>query len=131
MSVYVPSAAIVMLSWLSFFMEPSNIADRLALEITMILTIVFLLDGINKSIIHVSYAKASDVFVIVSFCFIFLALFETMLVYRLSFLCQEKKKRKCSTTVSMLIILSFDELFVLVKATSQPILRNLLKNFVS
>ena len=96
MSIYVPSAAIVMLSWLSFFMQPSNIADRLALEITMILTIVFLLDGINKSIIHVSYAKASDIFVIVSFCFIFLALFETMLVYRLFVLCQEKKTRNCS-----------------------------------
>ena len=98
MTAYVPSASTVILSWLAFFMEPSNIADRLALEITMTLTTVFLLDGINNSIIHVSYPKASDVFVIVSFGFIFLALLETMLVYRLSVVCKGKqtRKRKCS-----------------------------------
>ena len=100
MKVYIPSASIVVLSWLAFFMDPTIIADRLALEITMTLTTVFLLDGINDSITHVPYAKASDVFVIVSFGFIFLALLETMLVFRLSTVC---KTSPCSCGVSVCI----------------------------
>ena len=105
MAVYIPSASLVMLSWLGFFMEPTSIADRIALEITMILTTVFLLGGINESIIHVSYAKASDVFVIVSFGLIFLALLETMLVFRLSILCGKKQTRHSSCDVSVRIVI--------------------------
>ena len=82
--IYVPSIFLVVLSWLAFFMESSDISDRLALEVTMILSIVFLLGGVNTSLPHVSYAKASDWFVIVSFAFVFMALLETMLVYRLT-----------------------------------------------
>jgi hypothetical protein len=81
-------------------MDSGDIADRLALEITMILSTVFLLDGINDSVVHVSYAKASDWFVITSFSFIFVALLETMLVYRLSMSEGTKaKKPKSGVTV--------------------------------
>ena len=103
LQVYIPSSFLVILSWLAFFMEPTNIADRLALEITMILSSVFLLDGINDSVIRVSYAKASDLFVIISFGFIFVALLETMLVYRLSLseeATQAKKVEERSVVVS-------------------------------
>ena len=61
----------------------------------MILSIVFLHGGTNTSLPPVSYAKASDWFVIVSFGFIFMALLETMLVYRISSLMEQKQiKRK-------------------------------------
>ena len=82
--IYVPSIFLVVLSWLAFFMESSDISDRLALEVTMILSTVFLLAGVNTSLPHVSYAKASDWFMIVSFAFVFMALLETMLVYRMT-----------------------------------------------
>ena len=98
--IYVPSIFLVLLSWLSFLMGPLDIADRLALEITMILSIVFLLGGINESIPHVSYAKASDWFVIVSFGFVFFALLETMLVYRIrkTELCEENNHHEIVST---------------------------------
>ena len=98
LQVYIPASFLVILSWLSFFMEASNIADRLALEITMILSTVFLLDGINDSVVHVSYAKASDWFVITSFTFIFVALLETMLVYRLALWEETKAKKPLRST---------------------------------
>ena len=101
LQVYIPASFLVILSWLSFFMESSDIADRLALEITMILSTVFLLDGINDTVVHVSYAKASDWFVITSFGFIFVALLETMLVYRCS-LWEDTKARKSRSTASAL-----------------------------
>ena len=113
LQVYVPSSFLVILSWLAFFMEPTNITDRLALEITMILSSVFLLDGINDSVTRVSYAKASDWFVIVSFGFVFIALLETMLVYRLSLSedsKREKKREENSTAVSKDKPLSFQHM---------------------
>ena len=97
---------LVVLSWLAFLMESSDIADRLALEITMILSIVFLHGGINTSLPHVSYAKASDWFVIVSFSFIFMALLETMFVYRISLMAtrtQSKRKLSVSFRYSFLL----------------------------
>jgi hypothetical protein len=101
LQVYIPASFLVILSWLAFFMESSNIADRLALEITMILSTVFLLDGINDSVINVSYAKASDWFVITSFGFIFMALLETMLVYRLALREGRKSKNPSAVTVRL------------------------------
>ena len=95
LQVYIPASFLVILSWLSFLMEATNIADRLTLEITMILSTVFLLDGINDSVTRVSYAKASDWYVITSFGFIFFALLETMFVYRLS-LSEKKSGKVCS-----------------------------------
>ena len=65
--IYIPCVFLVMLSWLSFFMDSEDIANRLTLEVTMILAIVFLLTSSNSSMPRFSYAKASDVFMITSF----------------------------------------------------------------
>ena len=99
--IYVPSIFLVVLSWLTFLMESSDISDRLALEVTMILSIVFLLAGVNTSLPHVSYAKASDWFMIVSFTFVFMALLETMLVYRMtSWNTSSQSQNQCNHLVS-------------------------------
>ena len=94
LQIYIPSVFLVVLSWLSFFMESKDIANRLALEVTMILSIVFLLGNSNNSLPHLSYAKASDLFITVSFGFIFMALLESMLAYHL-----RKMKDRCAQPV--------------------------------
>ena len=53
----------------------------MAVGITTILTIVFLLGSANASLPRVSYAKAIDWYLMVSFAFIFAALLECMLVF--------------------------------------------------
>lgn len=53
----------------------------MAVGVTTILTIVFLLGSANASLPRVSYAKAIDWYIMVSFAFIFAALFECMLVF--------------------------------------------------
>ena len=73
----------------------------------MTLTIVFLLEGANKSVTRVSYAKASDVFVIMSFGCVFLALLETMLVFRLSVLCQRKHEKNGYSVKSVSVVIAF------------------------
>ena len=54
---------------------------RMAVGITTILTIVFLMESANASLLRVSYAKAIDWYPMVSFAFIFAALVECMLVF--------------------------------------------------
>ena len=101
LQIYIPSMFLAVLSWLGFLMKSTDIADRVALQITMILSIVVLHGGTNTSLPPVSYAKASDWFIIVSFGFIFMALLETMLVYRISSL-MKQRERKRNLSVSFL-----------------------------
>lgn len=100
--IYVPSIFLVLLSWLSFFMDSKDIANRLALEVTMILSIVFLLGNSNNSLPHLSYAKASDLFLTASFGFIFMALLQTMLTYHL-----DTKKDDCAKPIKSNILVGF------------------------
>ena len=62
-------------------MDRSEIGDRGALGITTLLTEVFLLQYTNANMPRVSYVKAADLFLIVSFAFTFLALIESVIVY--------------------------------------------------
>ena len=54
---------------------------RVGLGITTLLTIMFLLGSVNTALPRVSYAKAIDWYLIVSFLFVFLVLLECILVY--------------------------------------------------
>ena len=54
---------------------------RVEVGITTLLTIMFLLCSVNTALPRVSYAKAIDWYLIVSFLFVFLVLLECTLVY--------------------------------------------------
>ncbi|XP_046848990.1 gamma-aminobutyric acid receptor subunit beta-1-like [Xenia sp. Carnegie-2017] len=47
--ICIPSVFLVLLSWLSFFMDSEDIANRVTLEVTIIVAIVFLLTSSNSS----------------------------------------------------------------------------------
>ena len=64
----------------------------MALGITTILTIMFLLGSMNSSMPKVSYAKALDWYLLVSFIFVFLSLIECMVVFILTKKYSEKKE---------------------------------------
>ena len=55
--------------------------NRMALGITTILTIMFLLGSLNGNLPRVSYPKALDWYLLVSFSFVFLSLMECMVVF--------------------------------------------------
>ena len=68
---------------------------RMAVGITTILTIVFLLGSANASLPRVSYAKAIDWYLMLSFALIFAALVECMLVFHFhANVKTDKKQRK-------------------------------------
>ena len=79
--VYFPDIFVVTLSWIVFWMEKDDMGNRMALGITTILTIMFLLGSLNGTLPKVSYPKALDWYLLVSFSFVFLSLVECMIVF--------------------------------------------------
>ncbi|XP_068759258.1 gamma-aminobutyric acid receptor subunit alpha-6-like isoform X1 [Montipora capricornis] len=79
--VYFPTIFVVILSWIVFWMEKDDIGNRMALGITTILTIMFLLGSLNGNLPKVSYPKALDWYLLVSFSFVFFSLIECIIVY--------------------------------------------------
>jgi len=78
--LYSPCALIVMISWISFCIPKESTAARVALGITSVLTITTILNMLNTSMPKVSYIKAVDWYLIVSFIFVFAVLMEYTLV---------------------------------------------------
>ena len=82
--MYLPDVLVVALSWIVFWMDKKEMGDRMALGITTILTIMFLLGSLNATMPRVSYPKALDWYLLVSFTFVFLSLIECMVVFILT-----------------------------------------------
>ncbi|PFX21850.1 Gamma-aminobutyric acid receptor subunit beta-1 [Stylophora pistillata] len=89
--VYLPDVFVVALSWIVFWMDKKEMGDRMALGITTILTIMFLLGSLNATMPRVSYPKALDWYLLVSFTFVFLSLIECMVVFILTLRSGENK----------------------------------------
>lgn len=79
--VYLPAIFVVALSWIVFWMDKTDMGNRMALGITTILTIMFLLGSINGTMPKVSYPKALDWYLMVSFAFAFFSLVECLIVF--------------------------------------------------
>lgn len=84
LQVYIPDVLIVLLSWIVFWLNPDDTGGRLTTGVTTILTVMFLSGGINASMPPVSYAKAMDWYLMVSFAFVFLSVIESLAVFVLS-----------------------------------------------
>ena len=94
--VFFPNIIVVLISWIVFWMEKEDIGNRMALGITCILTIMFLLGSLNGPLPHVSYPKALDWYLLMSFVFVFLAAVECIIVYVLNVSAiEDKEKIKC------------------------------------
>jgi len=102
--VYLPDVFVVALSWIGFWMDKKEMGDRMALGITTILTIMFLLGSLNGTMPRVSYPKALDWYLLVSFTFVFLSLIECMIVFILALKSNkdhERTNRKLSSAIPL------------------------------
>ncbi|KXJ12727.1 glycine receptor subunit alphaZ1 [Exaiptasia diaphana] len=80
LQIYAPTFLITCISWLSFWISKDAIPARIALGITTILTIVTLNGSFRSAVPKVSYIKAMDLYLIVSFLFVFGAVMEYIAV---------------------------------------------------
>ncbi|XP_032234689.2 gamma-aminobutyric acid receptor subunit beta isoform X2 [Nematostella vectensis] len=94
--VYAPDIFVVLLSWIVFWMDKDDMGNRMALGITTILTIMFLLGSVNAAMPRVSYPKALDWYLMVSFSLVFLVLIECMIVFVISKYKNDRRKRRIS-----------------------------------
>lgn len=78
--IYFPCIILVIVSWVSFWLDPSAIPARVSLGVTTLLTMATQISGINASLPPVSYIKAIDVWTESCLTFVFGALLEFALV---------------------------------------------------
>ncbi|GAA6099371.1 gamma-aminobutyric acid receptor subunit rho-1 [Tachysurus ichikawai] len=93
LQTYFPATLMVMLSWVSFWIDRRAVPARVPLGITTVLTMSTIITGVNASMPRVSYIKAVDIYLWVSFVFVFLSVIEYAAVNYLSTL-QERRERK-------------------------------------
>ncbi|GAB6029755.1 hypothetical protein CHUAL_005470 [Chamberlinius hualienensis] len=92
---YLPTTLIVVISWVSFWMDIEAVPGRVTLGITTLLTVSSKSSGVQPNLPQVSYVKAIDVWLGACTAFVFAALLEFTLVNYLF-----RKKPPTSTTTS-------------------------------
>ena len=94
--MYIPSGLVVMLSWLSFWLQVDAVPARVTLGILTVLTMTTQRSMASASLARVSYVKAIDVWMATCLCFVFCALLEYAFVNVL--FRKKAKKRHCLDT---------------------------------
>ncbi|XP_023216037.1 gamma-aminobutyric acid receptor alpha-like [Centruroides sculpturatus] len=79
--VYAPCIMLVVLSWVSFWINREATADRVALGVTTVLTMTFLGLESRNDLPKVPYCTALDFYVAISFVFIFATIVEFAMVH--------------------------------------------------
>ncbi|CAB3370465.1 gamma-aminobutyric acid receptor alpha-like isoform X2 [Cloeon dipterum] len=79
--VYGPCILLVVLSWVSFWLNREATADRVSLGITTVLTMTFLGLEARTDLPKVAYPTALDFFVFLSFAFIFATIIQFAVVH--------------------------------------------------
>lgn len=92
---YIPTILIVVISWVSFWMDVDSVPGRTTLGVTTLLTVSSKSAGLNAETPQVSYVKAIDVWMGACTAFIFAALIEFTIVNYLW------RKRSYSTETSI------------------------------
>eukprot|EP00112_Aurelia_sp_Birch-Aquarium-sp1_P003036 Seg1341.1 transcript_id=Seg1341.1/GoldUCD/mRNA.D3Y31 product="Gamma-aminobutyric acid receptor subunit beta" protein_id=Seg1341.1/GoldUCD/D3Y31 len=79
--LFIPCIIVVCLSFVPFWIDPENIGDRLAVGISAVLTVVFLMGSINADLPRVSYFKVIDGYLIGCFLMVFAGIIETVVAF--------------------------------------------------
>ena len=83
--IYLPCYLIVVLAWVSFWVDREQTAARIAMGITTVLTMATLIGSARTSLPKVSYVKSLEWFLMMCFLFVFSAILEYAFVSYLVF----------------------------------------------
>ncbi|KAG7255583.1 hypothetical protein CRUP_014954 [Coryphaenoides rupestris] len=95
---YFPTMLMVMLSWVSFWIDRRAVPARVSLGITTVLTMSTIITGVSASMPQVSYVKAVDIYLWSSFLFVFLSVIEYAAVNYFTTMEEMKKLRRAKAT---------------------------------
>lgn len=98
---YVPSTIIVIISWISFWINPDTAPARVALGITTVLTMTTLISSARASLPKVSYVKAIDWYLLLCLIFVFGSILEyTFIAFMINVRTKNKKKASMNGELS-------------------------------
>ena len=96
-TVFVPAGMLVVMSWFALYVDVTAVSERLALGVTAVLTVITLLVSTQEQAPKISYIKALDIYMWVSFFFVFMSLFESTTVGFLARAANRTAKRRFKT----------------------------------
>ncbi|XP_045465869.1 gamma-aminobutyric acid receptor subunit beta-like isoform X3 [Harmonia axyridis] len=74
--IYIPSSLIVIISWVSFWLNRNATPARVSLGVTTVLTMTTLMSSTNAALPKISYVKSIDVYLGTCFIMVFASLLE-------------------------------------------------------
>ncbi|KTF80478.1 hypothetical protein cypCar_00007155, partial [Cyprinus carpio] len=123
LQTYFPTMLMVMLSWVSFWIDRRAVPARVSLDlnvrpvtgsfcniasgITTVLTMSTIITGVSASMPQVSYVKAVDIYLWASFLFVFLSVIEYAAVNYFTTVEEMKKLQKGKNSVTEIYFLTF------------------------
>jgi glycine receptor alpha-3 len=72
--IYIPASLIVVISWVSFWLNRGATPARVGLGVTTVLTMTTLISSANNSLPKISYIKSIDVYLAACFFMVFASL---------------------------------------------------------
>ncbi|XP_030601963.1 gamma-aminobutyric acid receptor subunit rho-3a isoform X2 [Archocentrus centrarchus] len=113
LQTYFPTMLMVMLSWVSFWIDRRAVPARVSLGITTVLTMSTIITGVSASMPQVSYVKAVDIYLWASFLFVFLSVIEYAAVNYFTTVEEMKKlkRAKIPTSYNAAEAMAFDGCF--------------------
>ena len=94
LQTYIPTILIVILAWVSFWVNMESDPARVALGVTTVLTMAAQLSGSKASIPQIHYPKAIDVWMAMCMVFVFTAMVEYAFVNALMRRSPKNEKKK-------------------------------------
>ncbi|XP_053651803.1 gamma-aminobutyric acid receptor subunit beta isoform X4 [Cherax quadricarinatus] len=91
--IYIPSSLIVVISWVSFWLNRSATPARVSLGVTTVLTMTTLMSSTNAALPKISYVKSIDVYLGTCFVMVFASLLEYAAVGYMGKRIQMRKNR--------------------------------------
>uniref|UniRef100_A0A3P8SJD9 GABA(C) receptor n=1 Tax=Amphiprion percula TaxID=161767 RepID=A0A3P8SJD9_AMPPE len=113
LQTYFPTMLMVVLSWVSFWIDRRAVPARVSLGITTVLTMSTIITGVSSSMPQVSYVKAVDIYLWTSFLFVFLSVIEYAAVNYCTTLeeMRKMKRGKIPSTFNASQAMAFDGCF--------------------
>lgn len=100
LQLFIPTTFIVIISWISFWIDPTSVPGRVGLAVTTLLTLSTQAIGLQYQLPPVSYPKAQDVWFGVCILFLFAALVEFALVNMLARRATDLEKKMIEAKVA-------------------------------